>query len=141
MNEYTFDECYIGMEVSFNKVITADMMEKFQDLTGDDNPLHNDDSFAFNISDGKYTERVCYGMLTASFLSTLVGVYLPGKYCIIHSVNIDFVKPVFIGDYLKIEGKIKDKSDAVRQLSIKLTIKNQADDKVLRGTLKVGVMK
>jgi len=140
MNEYKFEDCHVNLKASFNKIVTAEMMETFYTLTGDINPLHNDDIFAQSISNGKYHQRVCYGMLTASFLSTLAGVYLPGKYCIIHGINIDFVKPVFIGDNLLIEGIIKEKSEATRQLIIKITIKNQKGDKVLRGSMKTGVV-
>lgn len=78
-------------------------------------------------------------MLTSSFYSTLAGVYLPGKFCLIHSVEIKFAKPVYIDDRLSIEGKITDKNDTFKQLTIKVTIRNQNGEKVSRGILKAGV--
>lgn len=79
-------------------------------------------------------------MLTASLISTLGGCYLPGKYCLIQGVEIRFAKPVFIGDTLEVIGEVSKVDKDLRYLEIKLTIKNQRGEKVLRGILKAGVM-
>lgn len=136
MNTYRYDEIALGMEEKFEISITEEMMQKFKDITKDFNPLHCDSVFA--VSRG-FDSRVVYGMLTASFLSTLGGCYLPGKYCLIHSVEVKFAKPVYINDRLTIEGKVSDKNDIFKQLTIKVTIRNQRGEKVSRGILKVGV--
>ena len=90
MNEYTFDELAVGMSESFSVTVTPEMLDRFRTDTGDINPLHNDEAFALERG---YTGRVAYGMLTASFLSTLAGVYLPGKWCLIQRVETDFPEP------------------------------------------------
>lgn len=46
MNKYTYDEINLGQEESFSVTVTESMMEKFRDITGDINPLHNDELFA-----------------------------------------------------------------------------------------------
>ena len=79
-------------------------------------------------------------MLTASFFSTLGGVYLPGKNCLIHSVEVNFKKPVFIGDRLTILGEVTELNEMFRRAVIKVTITNQKNEKVSRGILKVGVL-
>lgn len=76
MNEYTYEQIEIGTKESFEVSVTEEMLESFKKITGDINPLHNDAEYARSM---KYEDRVVYGMLTASFLSTLAGVYLPGK--------------------------------------------------------------
>ena len=101
MNEYTYEEIQIGQKESFKVTVTEEMLSSFKNITGDVNPLHNDEEYALEKG---YPGRVSYGMLTASFLSTLAGVYLPGKYSLIHEVKLKFAKPVFIGDELTIEG-------------------------------------
>ena len=101
MNEYTFDEIAVGDSESFSVTVTTEMMDRFRVDTGDINPLHNDESFALERG---YTGRVAYGMLTASFLSTLAGVYMPGKWCLIQHVERDFPKPVYPGDTLTVTG-------------------------------------
>ena len=97
MNKYKFEDIKIGMEEKFQVSITEDMVNSFCKITGDINPLHNDLEYAKSKG---YQEKVVYGMLTSSFLSTLAGVYLPGKYSLIHSVEILFKKPVLISDNL-----------------------------------------
>lgn len=137
MNDYRYEDLKIGMTESFDVSITEQMLETFRQLSGDENPLHCDATFA----QGKgYPSRVCYGMLTASFFSTLGGVYLPGKNCLIHSVEVNFKKPVFIGDRLTILGEVTELNEMFRRAVIKVTITNQKNEKVSRGILKVGVL-
>lgn len=76
MNYFRYEDIQVGMEQEYCVRITDDMMERFKDITGDCNPLHTDDKFAEAHG---YPKRIAYGMLTASFLSTLAGVYLPGE--------------------------------------------------------------
>jgi len=136
MNEYKYEEIEIGHKESFSVTITGEMMDDFKKITGDINPLHNDEDYA--ISKGN-VGRVVYGMLTASFLSTLAGVYLPGKRSLIHEVKQKFVKPVYIGDTLTVEGTVVDKHDVFSLLDIKFVMTNQKGEKVCRGTMSVGV--
>ena len=136
MNEYFYSNLEIGQRESFSVNITEDMLSNFTRITGDINPLHNDNDYAVNMG---YPGRVVFGMLTASFLSTLAGVYLPGKYSLIHTVETEFVKPVFIGDELKIDGTIVDKNDAFQVVWLKVVITNQNGRKVCRAKMRIGV--
>ena len=137
MNCYTYNDLTIGKEEEFEIEITQDMMSKFLSITGDINPLHNDVQFA---NEHGYDQKVVYGMLTASFLSTLVGVYLPGKNCLIQSVDLNFVRPVYVGDILHVVGRIIELNDTVKQIVLKVDITNQSGIKVLRGKMKTGVL-
>lgn len=138
MNEFKFTDIKVGMEEQFQVTLTEDMLEKFKDITGDINPLHNDLEYAKSKG---YDEKVVYGMLTSSFLSTLAGVYLPGKYSLIHEVDILFKKPVFISDSpLTIKGTVIEINEMFKQFKIKVEILNKNNEKVLRGTMKVGVL-
>ena len=136
MNEYKYEEIETGHKESFTVTVTEDMMKTFRDMTGDINPLHNDEDYA--VSKG-HSGRVVYGMLTASLLSTLAGVYLPGKRSLIQEVKIKFAKPVYIGDELTVEGVVEEKHDAFSLIVLKVTIRNQSGDKVCRATMRVGV--
>lgn len=137
MNRYSFDEIEKGMEESFQVTITKDMLNKFKEITGDVNPLHTDENFAKAKG---YDSCVAYGMLTASFLSTLAGVYLPGEKSLIHSVETKFVKPVFVGDSLTVTGKVAEKNELFSVITLKVTITNQHGEKVLRGSMQIGVL-
>lgn len=137
MREYKMKDFTVGMSESFRVLVTADMMQKFFDITGDENPLHVNENFAKSKG---FKDRVVYGMLTASLVSTLGGCYLPGKFCLIQGIEIKFARPVFIGDELVITGEVCKVDLDLRYLEIRVTIKNQKNEKVLRGLLKAGVM-
>ena len=136
MNEFSFEELYIGQTAEFSVTIESEMPDMFRKLSGDTNPLHCDRDYAVSMG---YSDRVIYGMLTASFYSTLAGVYLPGKYCLLYEVNTSFNKPVFIGDTLKVRGEIKELDDKFRFALIKAVITNQNGEKVSKATIKAGV--
>ncbi len=137
MQEYTIESLKPGMRASFSRTITAQMQQKFYDISGDENPLHTNVDHA---RERGFQDRVVYGMLTASLLSTLGGVYLPGKNCLIQGVEVKFAKPVFIGDELHVMGEVKRVDVDLRYAEIKVSIRNQEHEKVLRGLLKVGVL-
>ena len=137
MNEYRYEDLKIGMEEQFEVTVTEDMMKEFCRITGDCNPLHTDDLYAKRMG---YGERVVYGMLTASFLSTLAGVYLPGKYSLIHKVETEFPAAVHIGDVLRVSGKVTELQDTFRCFTMKTQIQNQDGRKVQRGKMRIGFL-
>lgn len=138
MNHYVYNDIPIGHKESFSVKVSEEMLDSFRTITGDINYLHNDEYFASNLG---YPGRVVYGMLTASFLSTLAGVYLPGENSLIQSVEIQFAKPVFIGDLLTIQGTVKEKDDNFHYMVLKVEIRNQNGVKVLRGKMQIGFLK
>ena len=137
MNKYRFDEIQIGLTESFETTITDQQLMLFEQITGDCNPLHNSETFA---KEKGFPGKVAYGMLTASFLSTLAGVYLPGENSLIHSVEVKFTKPILVGDTITITGEVKEKNEHFPVFTMNVTMVNQRGEKVLRGTMKVGVI-
>lgn len=137
MNKYTIDDIYVGLKESFQVTITESMMEAFRNITGDINPLHTDEEFAKSKS---YPDKVVYGMLTSSFLSTLAGVYLPGEKSLIREVEVKMKKPVFVGDELIVSGEVTEVNSDFKIFSMKVEIVNQKGDKVLRGKMQMGVL-
>lgn len=138
MNKYNFEDIEINHEEKFIYELNEDKMKSFLDITNDTNPLHNDLDFAKSKG---YSEKVVYGMLTASCLSTLAGVYLPGEKSLIHSVEVHFVKPVFLSNCpLTVVGKVIEKDDRFKQITIKFSISDTSDTKVSRGIMKVGFL-
>jgi len=137
MNEYKFSDIQVGLEESFEVRIDVSKMDKFLDISNDTNPLHINSSYA---KEKGFLNRVVYGLLTSSFYSTLVGVHLPGKYCILQGIDIQFSKPVYIDDALKISGKVSYINEAYKQIEIKAIITNQENKKVSKATIKVGIL-
>lgn len=136
MNSYTIHDIIPGLTESFTVTVTEEMMEHFYAITGDNSPIHMDPDYAAGRG---YAGRVVYGMLGASFFSTLAGVYLPGEHCLLHSVECKFAKPIFIGDTLTITGKVDEVNETFMEIAIKATITNQDGKKVTRGIIKAGL--
>lgn len=142
MNEYTLKDIQIGMSACFEKEITVEMETAFREITGDVNPLHWNDEYAREVGGGRYASHVTFGMLTASLYSTLAGVYLPGKYSLIHSLeDLKFLKPVFAQDVLKVSGEVVDRDEQLGLIIIKAEIRNQDNKCVSKAKMKVLVVK
>lgn len=136
MNNYSYEEINIGQKESFEVTITQEMLDGFRSITGDVNPLHCDSEYA----KGKgHPDVVAYGMLTASFLSTFAGVYMPGKRSLIHEVETKLERPVYVGDTITIEGTVKEKNDTFSFIIVKILMKNQKGEKVLKAKMQIGV--
>lgn len=138
MNEFLYKDIYIGQNIEFLFDITEEKMKEFFNITQDNNPLHTDNIYA---KEKGYDQVVVYGLLTTSALSTLAGVYLPGKYSLIHSIEINYVKPVFItSSPLKIKGEVIDKDDRFSRIKVKVSIMDNNNTKVCRGIMHIGVL-
>lgn len=136
MNHYRLADLTPGVTESFTVTITEEMMAQFYAITGDNSPIHMDADYAAGRG---YPGRVVYGMLGASFLSTLAGVYLPGEHCLLHGVDLKFAKPIFIGDTLAVTGVVDEVNDTFREITIKASIVNQDGKKVTRAVIRAGV--
>ncbi|MDP1558304.1 MAG: MaoC family dehydratase [Nitrosomonas sp.] len=136
MNTYHLADLSAGISDSFQVSVTARMVNQFELLSGDTNPLHTDRNFALSCG---YRDRVVYGMLTASFYSTLIGMYLPGRYALLQGVDTSFIAPVFAGDELTVFGEITSIHPMFRQIEIRAHITNQLGKKVSKAKIRSGI--
>lgn len=118
--------------------ITVDDVAAFARLSGDYNALHIDDEFAART---EFSQRVVHGFLHASLLSTLVGTKLPGKGALYLSQNIEFTRPVFIGDVVHATGTIEKIDLNTRIITLRTEIAKDDGTCVLRGAAQVKVLK
>ena len=100
--------------------------------------MHTDADYA---KENGFKDALVYGLLTTSFYSTLAGVYLPGKHCLLQEVSAQFAKPVFVGDALTVSGKVAEVQETFRRIVIKARIVNQDGVTVNRATITAGVLK
>jgi acyl dehydratase len=132
--EYQFNDIEIGQTETFELVITESMLDDFARLSGDYNPLHMNENYAYSTI---FKRRVCHGMLVASFFSRLVGMYIPGKNALYFSQTLKFIHPCFIDDTLKIEGKVLDKSESTKLITLKTSVFNDMGKCIIDGQAKV----
>jgi len=127
----------VGRTATIAHTITGEDVQKFADLTGDDNPLHVSREFAEKTS---FKGVVAHGMLSASFISTIIGKKLPGDGALWLSQNLEFLLPVRIGDTLEITGTVTAFSASQRILDLQIQIVNQHRQTVLTGASRVKVL-
>ena len=85
----------VGQKASFSKTISESDVYLFAGITGDLNPLHVNEAAARKMMFGK---RIAHGMLTSSFISTVIASSLPGPGTIYMEQNSRFLAPVYLGD-------------------------------------------
>lgn len=124
------EDFFVGQTAQFTQKITEDIVKKFVEITGDDNPLHVDKAFAEQSS---FKGIVTHGMLSASFISTMVGKHIPGDGALWVSQNLQFLLPVRLNDELLIKAEITKLAVKERLLNLKTEILNQYGQKVLTG--------
>jgi len=132
-----YAEIKIGDSAEILHTITQKDVEKFVNLTGDDNKLHTDKEYASLTS---FKKPVAHGMLGASFISTVIGTKIPGDGALWYSQNLEFLKPVRIGDRLRIIAEVIKKVDRTKSIELKTDIRNQNKELVTTGISKVKVI-
>jgi 3-oxoacyl-[acyl-carrier protein] reductase len=132
-----FDKIKLNQTAEIKHTITEDDINKFVELTGDDNRIHVDPNFA---ADTGFKKPVAHGMLGASFISTVIGTKLPGDGALWFSQSLDFLLPVRIGDQLSIKAQVIKKDKRSRVITLDTVILNQNRQKVTKGIAKVKIV-
>lgn len=92
---YYFEDLELGMEATFVRTIEEADIVAFAQVSGDKNPVHMDPEYAATTI---FKERIAHGLLTASYISTVFGMVMPGPGAIYVSQTLNFKAPVRIGD-------------------------------------------
>lgn len=115
----TFDEIHEGDHAQFDVVIDDALVQKFADLSGDDNPLHMDAIFANGTP---MKNRVAHGMLGGALFSRLIGMHLPGTHALYLSQSLFFKKPMFLATTVCVSGTVLQKIESVRVVKMTMMI-------------------
>jgi 3-hydroxybutyryl-CoA dehydratase len=102
---YFLEDMEVGMTAVYAKTITDADIVMFAGISGDTNPVHLDANFADQTV---FNGRIAHGMLSASFISTVLGTRLPGPGCIYLSQSLKFRAPVKAGDTVTARVTVKD---------------------------------
>lgn len=100
---YFLEDLAVGMSAAYSKTVTASDIAKFAEVSGDNNPLHLDEAFAKTT---RFKGRIAHGMLSAGFISTILGTQLPGPGSVYMSQSLRFTAPVRIGDTVTARAEI-----------------------------------
>ena len=136
------DEIEVGATAIFSKTVTEADLVLYAGVSGDTNPVHLDEDFAKGTM---FKGRIAHGMLSAGFISAVLGTKLPGPGCIYLGQTLKFKAPVKIGDTIRLRAKVVDKKDLDKpdrgQITLDRTILNQRDEVVQQGQTDLVVQK
>ena len=131
MSGKTIEELELGMTASLTKTYGEWDIYTFAALTGDLNPAHVDQNFAETTI---FKEKIAHGMLTASLISAVLGIKLPGSGSIYISQELKFMRPVRIGDTITTRVEVTELVKEKNLARLKTTCTNQKGEMVLDGT-------
>lgn len=90
-----YEDLLVGQEAARSNPVTEATIMAFAEVSTDKNPVHLDADYAAATM---FKERIAHGMLSAGFISAVVGMDLPGPGAIYVSQTLNFKAPVKIGD-------------------------------------------
>ena len=134
LNDYSYDDIFIGQKESFMIKITESMVQTFGNFSGDLNPLHMDTKF---VESSSFKKRIVHGMLLSTFFSQLVGMHLPGKNALYFSQTLNFRSPCYIDDEIEVVGEVTEKSDSTKMITVTTSIFNKSKICLIDGVAKI----
>ena len=121
----------VGDTASFTKTVSDEDIVAFARVTGDEQPLHLDDTFAAKT---RFKRRVAHGMLSAGLISAALGTQLaPDAVVVYLSQSIRFLRPVFPGDTITANLEVTAIDPEKRFVTCKTECVNQDGTSVLTG--------
>lgn len=112
---YFYEDLKLGMSHESVHTITEKAILDFANVSGDRNPLHMDEEYAKNTI---FKKRVAHGALTASFISGIIGNYLPGPGSIFVDLFCRFRRPVYIGSEVHVHVEITEMQDRGNRVTL-----------------------
>lgn len=113
---YFLEDLSVGMGAVYAKTITDADIVLFAGVTGDNNPVHLNDEYARTTM---FKGRIAHGMLSAGFISAVLGTKLPGPGCIYINQSLKFKAPVRVGDTVTTRVTITDIVSEKRRVTLK----------------------
>jgi 3-hydroxybutyryl-CoA dehydratase len=129
LHGYYFEDLKLGQTAVYARTLTEADIVLFAGISGDTNPVHINELFASNTM---FSGRIAHGLLTASFISTVIGTRLPGPGAIYVSQSLRFKAPVRVGDTIEARATIIELVPEKRRATL-ATVVNVGDKVVLEG--------
>ena len=126
-----FGDLTVGQSATFLKTITDADIASFVSITGDTNPLHVDAAFAARTF---FRKPVAHGMLAGALFTHVVGMLMPGVGAIYRSQSLEFLKPVYVGDTLRVSLEIVSIDPENELIHMKGFVRNQDNHVVIEGS-------
>ena len=126
----TIKELKMGDIARIQRTISEADVYLYAGITGDLNPAHVNEEYAKNTF---FKTRIAHGMLTAGYISTVLGNRLPGPGTIYIHQSVNFLAPVHFGDTITAQAEVSEIDLEKNRVKLKTTCMNQEGTIVLDG--------
>lgn len=126
----TINDMAIGDSAEFTKTVSETDIYMFAGVTGDFNPAHVNEEYAKTTF---FKKRIAHGMLSAGFISNVLGTQLPGPGAVYMKQEMAFLAPVYIGDTITARVEVIDLNIEKNRVTLKTTCTNQDGTVVIDG--------
>jgi acyl dehydratase len=130
MTGLTMEDLTVGDVAEVAYTVTTETIREFVTASGDDNPIHSDAAFAAGTRFGRV---IAPGMLTGSFVSSVIGTRLPGPGTIYLSQSFRFLRPVHVGDRVTARVEVVERVAERNRLRLRTTCVSQGGELLLEG--------
>jgi acyl dehydratase len=125
----------IGRSTTFSKTVGETDVYLFAGISGDFSPNHVDDEY---MRQGRYGRRIAHGVLMLAYMSTCSTKFVESignhPHVSYGYDRVRFIKPVFIGDTIRVEYTVVEREPERRMLRAEVRVYNQEDAVVAAAT-------
>jgi 3-hydroxybutyryl-CoA dehydratase len=114
------EDLSVGQSAELVRTVVETDIVAFAEVTGDTNPVHLDADYAATTSFG---QRIAHGMLSAGYISAVLGTQLPGPGAVYLSQSLKFKRPVKIGDAVTAIATVTEINAAKAQVTLSTVCK------------------
>ncbi|MBH0238187.1 MaoC family dehydratase [Methylobrevis albus] len=100
-----YEDLSVGMRETYLKTVLDSDVIGFAQISGDHNPIHLSEHFAART---RFGGRIAHGLYTASLISAVLGMRLPGPGAVYLSQTLKFRAPVRIGDVIAVSVEVAE---------------------------------
>ena len=126
----TIEELQVGDTAKFSKTVSESDVYLFAGVTGDLNPTHVNEDYAKNTF---FKTRIAHGMLSAGFISAVIGTQLPGPGTVYMRQEVNFLAPVQFGDSITAVVEVAEIIADKKRVRLKTYCVNQENTTVVDG--------
>jgi 3-hydroxybutyryl-CoA dehydratase len=132
-----YEELTVGRTAERTNAVTDDVIRRYAEVTGDHNPIHLDAAYAETTM---FKGRIAHGMLSAGFISAVIGMELPGPGALYIGQTLTFKRPVKLDDVITTRVEVIAREEPKRRATLKTTCTNQDGKVVIEGEATIQLM-
>jgi acyl dehydratase len=123
--QVSFDDLKVGDEIPVrSKVVKREAVKAYADASGDQNPIHQDESFAKMVG---LPGIIAHGMFTMAHLTSTLTSWL-GDPAALRAIDVQFRALVQMGETIEAGGRITDLDPGTRTAKLDLFVRVVRED-------------